>query len=658
MQSGEDLTGPSGPGPPSLISSSPEISVSHVSIFSAEILRWKEQLKSQWKFGDLQLRQPQTLSGFQGEEAPEVDADIADFQRTTAVISNNFQRSANQGSTSFGTKVDGGGVTVNLSRMQNMKELRQSTSLHRAIDNIWKDLEPKPRIIKHKRRNRISDGARSCEAREWRETRAADASIVRLCQCLRLALFEKVSPESALNGAMVDLLFLRQKSTSTFKDNCKSIFCVESVFKMSFIFFLHSMVGQIGMEMTYISFLGNIKDECCRIAIHLPEASTISPFFRGKIISESELAVSRLQPTEHRMYAFHIGPELPSIVVRAQIFHGNAIMSISFGGIPSAVCGDYIRELSKESGCKKQIIIAPHDPRLCPGFMYVGIWAGDQCAVPGGSRIHLSIRTAKSDSLRLGSMAKENEKNCLLKKAQRVYFCLELAGSTGLHAEQMISVKVSAHSSLHRASLRASRPVSCTSISSPHDNVAKKQIKAGNVAWKAYGSHNKPVHGPDLCFSCRVREILNREWYVSIQGESNTREDMKMRISSSYDTVVRSIEDRRVQERDEEMRSHQLVRGYSLGRCKWWELSKGCSQHRFQFDLPASHIYSEIMIFILPECGKFKVTISRPEEMRLESPPSWSGSFKVSSCRRYSPTSAWCKTTCEVGGNVRHISVA
>ena len=65
--------------------------------------------------------------------------------------------------------------------------------------------------------------------------------------------------------------------------------------------------------------------------------------------------------------------------------------------------------MSKQEGTKTQIIVAPHDPRLHSGLAYVGIWAGDECAVTGGSRIHLSVRRSLPHRLSLGQSGQEDD---------------------------------------------------------------------------------------------------------------------------------------------------------------------------------------------------------------------------------------------------------
>ena len=57
-------TGPSGPGPPPCAPKSSEIS-----LFVPELKLIKKQVKPRWKFGDLQLKQPETLEGFVGESS-------------------------------------------------------------------------------------------------------------------------------------------------------------------------------------------------------------------------------------------------------------------------------------------------------------------------------------------------------------------------------------------------------------------------------------------------------------------------------------------------------------------------------------------------------------------------------------------------------------
>ena len=59
-----DPTGPSGPGPPPCVLKSSEIS-----LFVPELKLIKNQVKPRWKFGDLQLKQPETLEGFAGENS-------------------------------------------------------------------------------------------------------------------------------------------------------------------------------------------------------------------------------------------------------------------------------------------------------------------------------------------------------------------------------------------------------------------------------------------------------------------------------------------------------------------------------------------------------------------------------------------------------------
>ena len=137
--------------------------------------------------------------------------------------------------------------------------------------------------------------------------------------------------------------------------------------------------------------------------------------------------------------------------------------------------------------------------------------------------------------------------------------------------------------------------------------------------------------GPELSFSCPAREILNGEWYVSVRGESNTMEEMEFAITATWTMSgaaahgERGQQQGRLRRQVQERNRHELARGYNLGRFQKWELDRGWSRHEFCFDLPAAKIYSEIMIYILPECGKLRVSITRPDEMRFDPPLSWSG---------------------------------
>lgn len=225
---------------------------------------------------------------------------------------------------------------------------------------------------------------------------------------------------------------------------------------MSFITFLNSAVGKKALDSTYCLFLRQIGDEAKRIAGALESAFTISPSFAGRIVKEHELVVARLRPAEHRfvllikcvsfvsstsqslavpistprrIYAFLIGPNKPSLIIQAEIFHGNATLALSLGpDPPSSTRGDFLREMSKEGGTKSKIVVAPHDPRLHSGVAYVGIWAGDQCTVPGGSRIHLSVRKSLPHSLRLGHHSQDEEKHTAIIKMRRTetaYLCLD-----------------------------------------------------------------------------------------------------------------------------------------------------------------------------------------------------------------------------------------
>ena len=95
-----------------------------------------------------------------------------------------------------------------------MKELRQSSALHHAIDTLWKALSPAPRKVKSRKRTKMDDNAGARASKQWKrkETRAVDSSIVRFLQSVRLALFKDESPESALSGAMLDLSTLTAAS--------------------------------------------------------------------------------------------------------------------------------------------------------------------------------------------------------------------------------------------------------------------------------------------------------------------------------------------------------------------------------------------------------------------------------------------------------------
>lgn len=151
------------------------------------------------------------------------------------------------------------------------------------------------------------------------------------------------------------------------------------------------------------------------------------------------------------------------------------------------------------------------------------------------------------------------------------------------------------------------------------------------IRWNISKSHDHATFGPELSFLCPAREIYNGEWYVSVVGESNTMEAMEFVLSATW--TVASTPDTRehgagrqyLQHNQRQPKCYQLVRGYSLGRCQKWELDRGYARHAFSFDLSAEQIYSEIIIYVVPECGKLRVSISRPDEMGLESPISWSG---------------------------------
>ena len=114
---------------------------------------------------------------------------------------------------------EGRGVTLNMERIQNMKELRQSASLHHAIDALWRSLMPAPRKLRNRRKRKTNGGdAGAGREIQGRETRALDSSIVQFLQCVRLAFFKDDSAESALSGAMVDLSFLISASLPLLKE--------------------------------------------------------------------------------------------------------------------------------------------------------------------------------------------------------------------------------------------------------------------------------------------------------------------------------------------------------------------------------------------------------------------------------------------------------
>ena len=60
--------------------SPPPPALQPVSLFDRDLELVKRKLKPRWKFGDLQLKQPQTLEGFASETSPGFGNNVLEFE--------------------------------------------------------------------------------------------------------------------------------------------------------------------------------------------------------------------------------------------------------------------------------------------------------------------------------------------------------------------------------------------------------------------------------------------------------------------------------------------------------------------------------------------------------------------------------------------------